>query len=594
MAETISVEQVNQMRKAMGLPLIPVPGLEFQKEDSNEAASNEPGATLEEREAQGSANWAKLEEERIAKENREKRKEQIRKAREQAARNAVIQGSGIADVEDDLGATDWLKSMKKRQAKIEAEEAKRKEAESKKARAKYTSEDLAGIRVAHQLGDLGQEEAILTFKDQAIGEGNSEDEFELESRELRESEQLKKKLEAKKFKGVAYNPVESSGGLLSQYDDVIDGPQRHEFVLDSKGGTSEQTHTSEAQDGDRPKGVVVSLESLLEPTTSLGDYKEVKVKKPKKSKKTARKRNREEDDDDIFPADGAIQIDIPAVAPKAKKRALDDANFDDDEDLQLSLARSRRQALKARKTMKASDIAKQIKDEDASQMALDTVEGDDGGLVIAEASEWTQNLDPTRLAQEEEEDRRKRREASTHTPKSGSPEDEDGDAPMQSVGEFEEAQEAAARATRTPSAPPAEVPTTGIDEEEGIGEGLAATLKMLKDRHIVETGASSSDSWESRQRFLAQRAKQEEESEYRARQARERERQRTQGLSARDREELNRQANAARDQQDSRQLAQLFSEQYRPNVELQYVSFMKTCSSITNASIAILMSLVGN
>jgi U4/U6.U5 tri-snRNP-associated protein 1 len=571
MAETLSVEAVNQMRIAMGLKPIPVPGesgLEFQT--SNDDGDGEQGTTVDEREAMGSQNWQKLEEQRLAREAREKKKQQIKRQREQAARNAVIQGSGIAEVEDDLGATDWLKSMKKRQAKLSADETKRLQAQAK-AQASYGAEDLAGIRVAHQLNDIGNEDAILTFKDRAIGEGDSEDEFELEDRELVEAEKLKKNLEAKKFKG--YDPNSTEDGLLAKYDEEISGPKHNFVTLNGLGGTKEQAETSQAQEADRPRGIVVSLTDLLDDKQPISDYKELRDARPPKvkkikSKKTARKRNRDEEDDDLFPTgNGAMDVDIPAAAPKAKKRIVDD--FDDaNEDLAAQLAKQRRQALKARKGMKASDIAKQIREEDASVMdATDTVVGEDDGLVIDETKEWAGALDPEAMAaqQADEEERRKRREASTHTPK---PEAQDDDVQM-GYAEAEEAEEAATRAARSPSAPPNEISTTGVEEEERIGEGLAATLKMLKDRQIVEGGDTNSESWSSKQAFLRERARREEDADFRARQARARERERNQGISNRDREEMNRQANSARDQHESRALSDLFNKEYKPNVSLK-------------------------
>jgi U4/U6.U5 tri-snRNP-associated protein 1 len=572
MAETLSVEAVNQMRKAMGLPLIPVPGatgLEFQQEVKDDRAEGD--MTLDERQERGSANYAKLQEEQQRKKEREERKKALKREREIAARNSVIKGSGIAEVEDDLGATDWLKSMNKRRKVIDSEEKARLEAENKKKQAIYDSKDLSGLKVAHQADDF-DEDAILTFKDRAIDEGDSDEEFELENRELVQKEELAKRLKAKKFKpGAVYNPNDDQNGLLSQYDEA----QTSNFTLDASGQAQERKVDAQGLAGASSKGVVVSLDALLkeDPKSDYREAKPVKPVKPKKVKKSknARKRERDEEDD-IFLTNGAMDVDVPSAAPKAKKRNVDDFTFDDDEDMAAQLAAARRKALKARK--KPADIAKEIKEQDANEMqdVQETIEdGEEGGLLIDASTEWANSLDPEAMAREaaEEEERRRKREISHHTPKPEPADEEDRDVQM-SYAEAEEAEEAAARAARTPSAAPQDDDDRNLGDEEAIGGGLGATLKMLKDRNLVEGGAGGSESWAAKQKFLQQRAAREEDAEARAKRSRLAERERMSGMSARDREEAARQANTQRDFNESRALADLFNREYRPNIELKY------------------------
>src|SRR6201999_1735741 len=93
MAETLSVEAVNQMRVAMGMKPIPVPGaLEGPafKASKDGLPEEDPGSTLETREAAAGDNWMKLQEESKAKADRQKKKEQIKKAREAAKRNKKL------------------------------------------------------------------------------------------------------------------------------------------------------------------------------------------------------------------------------------------------------------------------------------------------------------------------------------------------------------------------------------------------------------------------------------------------------------------------------------------------------------------------
>jgi U4/U6.U5 tri-snRNP-associated protein 1 len=310
-----------------------------------------------------------------------------------------------------------------------------------------------------------------------------------------------------------------------------------------------------------------------DPKSDYREAKPVKPVKPKKVKKSknARKRERDEEDD-IFLTNGAMDVDVPSAAPKAKKRNVDDFTFDDDEDMAAQLAAARRKALKARK--KPADIAKEIKEQDANEMqdVQETIEdGEEGGLLIDASTEWANSLDPEAMAREaaEEEERRRKREISHHTPKPEPADEEDRDVQM-SYAEAEEAEEAAARAARTPSAAPQDDDDRNLGDEEAIGGGLGATLKMLKDRNLVEGGAGGSESWAAKQKFLQQRAAREEDAEARAKRSRLAERERMSGMSARDREEAARQANTQRDFNESRALADLFNREYRPNIELKY------------------------
>ncbi|KIW06491.1 uncharacterized protein PV09_02927 [Verruconis gallopava] len=570
MADTLSVEAVNQMRKAMGLPLIPVPGeggLEFQQENKDDVPESD--LTLDERQARGSANFAKLVEEQKKAKEREERKNEIKRQRELAARNVVLKGASIAEVEDDMAASDWLKSMGKRQKKLMAEQAAKEEEEAAKKKAAAEAEyKVTGMRVAHEVGDMVDGD-ILTFQDRAIDEGDSEEEYQLESRQLQEEARRKAAQEAKKFRpGAVYDPLKE-GGLLSQYDEEV----AKSFTIDQSGNIETRGTTTGAQEQDKPKGVTISLTDLLDEKQPVSDYKEFKAPKPKKPKKAknARKRARDEEDD-IFPTNTTMDIDISAAAPKAKKRNVDDFNFEDDEDLARQLAAARRKALQARK--KPSDIAKQIKEQEASEMqdVKETGEVDDGGLLIDASTEWANSLDPEAVAQEaaEEEERRRRREASNRSHTSETKKAEDGDDVEMSYAEADEAEEAAQRAARTPSAPPPEDDEKALGDEEELGGGLAATLKLLKERNLVQTASITSDSFTARQKFLAEKARREAEAELRARNQRLKERERMQGMSARDREEAARNANSARDFQESRALADLFNKEYKPNINLKY------------------------
>ncbi|KAK3073583.1 hypothetical protein LTS18_014412, partial [Coniosporium uncinatum] len=256
-----------------------------------------------------------------------------------------------------------------------------------------------------------------------------------------------------------------------------------------------------------------------------------------------------------------------------------DTNFIDDDDLQANLALQRRQALKKRKKMKPEDLARQLREEaNENSMVMDTVEQpeEDRGLVIDETSEFVANL-------QKPSEREPRKESKQPTPgvqssrvKSEASPDADGDVNMEeSYGAVEDEEEAKAR-LRSASTP-AGVTTTGLEEEGTLAVGIGATLSMMKQRGLIQTSEGNEHlKFREQQRFLSERQKREEDAERKARLQRERDR--TTGkldrMSAREREEYARRQNTQRDQFDSRELADVFNREYKPDVKLTYTDEM--------------------
>jgi U4/U6.U5 tri-snRNP-associated protein 1 len=120
-----------------------------------------------------------------------------------------------------------------------------------------------------------------------------------------------------------------------------------------------------------------------------------------------------------------------------------------------------------------------------------------------------------------------------------------------------------------------EAPTTGVEEEKAVGQGLGATLALLRDRRLIEdqNGAEKNEKLRQKQRFLAELQRRMADFDEEARVQRERDRAsgRHDKMSIREREDYARQQNTMRDQHQARIMDQLFREGYRPNVELRYV-----------------------
>ena len=587
MADAASIEQSNKVRVALGLKPLPVPGAAAEAEpepatDDSSSGEEEEPSTLESRQAQGYENWKKRQDEADARRKREEKNAAIKKARETAQRERMLQGPTLGEAGDaDIDTKTWLMGAKKKQRKIEKERARKtaEELEERERAAEYTSADLAGVRVGHEVGQFeGGEDHILTLKDATIGE-NEEEGDELENLNLREKEQVAERLELKKGRPV-YDPTEENTGILAQYDEEIDGKKRKRFTLDAKGSTVEERDAKRQEVSDKLKKQTVSLDLAPEiPASDYMDNSEVKIKKPKKKKAKAT-RQKAVDEDDIFPesnGNGTTDVEM-SNGPAPPKRPVDEnVSFADDEDLQASLMRQRRAAFKKRQKARPEDIARQLREEESqTPMEVETEgnEEDGPGLVIDETSEFVSNLQKPTLPE-----RRERQPSTPAEPANVQPtvEEADGvDVDMErSYNDVEDEEDLKERIKREESqAQSQQITGTGLDEEATLETGLGATLSMLKQRGLVKQtdSAGQNSLHRDRERFLHEKTHLETEAEKRARQQRERDRAsgKLDHMSAREREEYAGWANKQRDQQDARRMAEIFNKEYKPDVQLRY------------------------
>lgn len=251
--DAATIEETNRIRVSLGMQPLPVPGADTaQQRDSSDASDSDgepPASTLETRQAQAYDNYKSHQDAEAQKRKREERAEAVRKARDKAQRFAVLEGKGLGEASDapDLDAKSWLMGQKKRQKKIDKQRKIEEELAAAEAAAaeavQYTSRDLAGIKVAHDSSAfLDGDEQILTLKDTTIDENEAEGD-ELENLNLRDQEKLTERLELKKQRH-GYNPNDDDDdqgerGILSQYDEEIDGKKTKKFTLDSDGAIAE-------------------------------------------------------------------------------------------------------------------------------------------------------------------------------------------------------------------------------------------------------------------------------------------------------------------------------------------------------------------
>ncbi|QSZ31722.1 hypothetical protein DSL72_001289 [Monilinia vaccinii-corymbosi] len=589
MADAISIEETNRIRASLGMKPLAVPsatGPVFREAPS--APAEDVGSTLESRQAEGYDNYRKLKEAEETKRKREAKAEAIKKARDTARRFAKLEGKGLGEADDDgdLDAKAWLMKQKRRQKEIEKarkKEQERAEAEAAAA-AEYTTKDLAGVRVGHELDTFAEgEDQVLTLKDTTIDE-NEEEGDELENLELREREKLSDRLKLK-MKKPTYNPNDDdeSGDrkILAHYDEEIDGKQGKKFTLDGMGSTTEAASVNTTSIK-KAKAKTFSLDILKddEPKSDYLDISEVKVRKPKK-KKAKSTRQKTVDEDDVFPepepavsnGDSADAMDIDQGSKPIKKRTFEDISFvDDDDDLQALLATQRRNALKKRRKVRPEEFVQQLWEEASAAPAADNEEGNDSGLVIDETSEFVANLQKPVAPEPKKKSVSRSADAVTSMDADS---DDEGDVRMnESYANIEDDEDSLARIKREERIEGIE--SNGLEKEATLDNvGLGSMLNILRGRGILKTSESGDVAtiFREKQMFLAEKQRREAEAERRAKSQRERDRTtgRLDRMSAREKEEHARQQNTMRDQQESRQLADHFNREYKPNVELKYI-----------------------
>ncbi|ORY64004.1 SART-1 protein [Pseudomassariella vexata] len=576
----VALEETNRLRVSLGMKPLPVPGApgpQFKEATPPSDDGEEAASTLETRQAAAYDNYMKVKDAEDEKKRREEKKAAIKKARDASKRFERLEGKGLGEADDevDVDAKSWLKSQKKRQKQIDKVRKMEEEMAAAEAAAvaavQYTSKDLAGVKVAHEITSFEDgDEQILVLKDSNVVGEDDEEGDELENVELREREKLNERLELKKKKP-AYDPhvVEETGeiNILSQYDEEISGKKSKKFTLNAQGTGSAEIDAIGGQPQNR-KLQMINLDIFQDdqPASDYLDYTGVKVKKPKKKSKSTRQRPIDEDDIlplEAEPQDQYMDIDSGAGFVIGKKRRVEDTGFVDDEDLQATLAVQRRDVLKKRKRTRPEDIARQLKEEADTLVAKNEAEeAQKGGLVIDEISEFVSGL------KREDIEKRKPRTSKTPNPETGKAMDADSDEDeqMKDADEVEERQHEISTL--------ADIGTAGVEEEKTIASGIGATLKLLRERNLLKESDSGEKNEKLRQQaaFLAEKKRRQEEIEQLARDQRERDR--TSGkldrMSVREREEWARQQNNMRDQQTSRQMVDLFNKSYKPNVELKY------------------------
>lgn len=579
-----TIEQMNKLRKSLGLPLLQggdstaIPGNDGPQFKPKTAAEEEQASTLETREAAGYSNFQNLQAKERKRKERDERKRAIQKARDANARFQKLEGRSLGDLgedEEEQDAKSWLRGQKKRQKEIErrrAEKLKQEllDRETQAARA-YTSRDLAGVQVAHEITDFedGTQGQVLTLQDQEIGKGNESDEADvLESADVLARDRLKEKLEAKKK--IRYDIYdEDKKELLAQYDEK----KRKIFTLDAQGSSVEERESRKQQLADKTQNTY-SLEDIVKPEP-VSDYLEIKIRKPKKSKKT-NKRQRGTDDDDTFPTTGtggdAMQIDDSATTATRTDRPVSQALTTEDEDLSKALALSRQAALKKRK-LNPEDLVRQIKEAEEEQVPEDEV-----GIVLDDTTTFLDNLEARARDDEPRTTIKREQQNRGQTPPYHADEDSAMSDVKQEAYTVLDGNEAATLEAVTAQRKQQDLQvrnSTGLGEEQTLSGGLGATLDLLRSRGLVKdrADANKNELHRSRAAFHTQSLLRQHNTDLatKSQRAYDRTSGKLANMSQRDREMLAQQQNEARSQAESIREAARFNREYKPDVEIKYV-----------------------
>jgi U4/U6.U5 tri-snRNP-associated protein 1 len=342
---SMSVEDTNKLRASLGLPLL-------EEENTNDKAIDNFASHV---------NKIK----NISK--REGLANKIQKEKNLNSRAKMVGESLGEDVGIDDTLT-WIKSMKT---------TKKPEKIIKNKMEEYTSSDLAGMKVVHDLGDMLEGgDMILTLKDATI-EQLDKDGDELENFNLAELDRKKRNI--LESKGRAYNAYDddhlTKKSILSHYDEL---DAQIGFQIESKGAINALDLLKKKQNVQQ--GLLkasITLDSK-DPILNSDYYttEEISIRKPKRKNRKIRK----QDDINLEP------INIPLNPSKFSNSNFNtditSINFVDDDDLQNSLSRARKHRVKPKVLLAVSSSSD---DEDYK------------GMIISDTSEFVKSLEKTSL-----------------------------------------------------------------------------------------------------------------------------------------------------------------------------------------------------
>ncbi|WKY09228.1 hypothetical protein Q1695_001970 [Nippostrongylus brasiliensis] len=256
-AESLSIEETNKLRAKLGLAPLEV-------DDGSKTREGEDGAMIHiedgfEFRHKKPENWAEKKKEQEMKEKLElaKKKRQLYEK--------VLVAKGIAESDSDDDAEGWVEKMRRQEEEkkraeerakmldamdeefgvnslIDEEKAKQEKKKARQAaKQKIKNQYTAGLVVGHSKEAFaGVNDQILVLEDKSVLD---EGEEVLVNPNLIDNEKSARNVELKKRKELmkGFDDVDEFGnpksyGVLTKYDEELDGVQREKFRLDERGG----------------------------------------------------------------------------------------------------------------------------------------------------------------------------------------------------------------------------------------------------------------------------------------------------------------------------------------------------------------------
>lgn len=452
-AESMSVEETNALRRSLGLAPL--------------------SETVEPVEDSAVSNFKAFKAKKMKEEERRSIQERIQRARETRETQTQFTGKGLGEVDENEGDLDlrsWVMNHRKRDFSLttnknDSSEMNTMKRQKKINEAKYTSDQLEGIKVSHDLTDIGGESMILTLKDSTILE-NEDQGDELENIGLVEKEKLQKNLEnKKKFVYTGYDDdefdQEKTKTILPQYDEKV----KKGFVI----GNISEVPQDETWKKNLQETFSLNHTPVENVSSDYQDASEIVIKKVKK-KKTNRVRaihhDLTENTIDMKP----VTENSSTVIPKENLN-FDNVSFVDDDDLQACLARQR-EASRRKKLSQPENISKLVKQQILEE-SKDNDKEDEKGLVIDETTEFVRGIQASvsKIKPKTHESIEYVQNSEVYLQDTDKKDFEDG------VKEdpYEE-----------PSEHMKNISTTGIEDEADITSGVGAVFNLLKQKGIVD------------------------------------------------------------------------------------------------------------
>ncbi|KAI5981919.1 SART-1 family-domain-containing protein [Pisolithus albus] len=580
MEESISLEETNRIRISFGLKPL-----------------TEDAAPADDAEKQAEQNYAQHREREAKEREAKKIYDRIAKVRNKRELKTSLSGATLGDPDGDTEDTlKWIKRAKKREKELAKKRQQELENMDKAFQGEdYTERDLVGLKVGHDLDQLAEGDAhVLTLKDSRILD-NEED--VLQNINLAEEERTRKNvdLKIKRRDYTGYDDEEFVAGkqgikrsILAKYDEELEGSQETGFRLGSSVTPTQVTEVADPQEGlVKLNRTLLSIDYAKNLETS--DYLregDIGFKKPKTRKKRLTRRATIDGDD----AEDKNQMEVDQKPLVPRPRELD-ANFVDDDELQVALARSRRAKIHKPKMLTPQEVARKLVEQQSREqsthldaMKIDELDGEhgDNGLVFDDTSEFVRSITYTSAPVKTEqtgpptgpsvEQRPPARETSTtpgdqtvHEVEAGEvvvkeeDEDEDGEAMLEAV-------EAAIKATEAEERAAAERGVkleVGTAAEQTYGSGMAGTLALLRQQGLLAEPTADLS-----QREKVQRHRDNWLAEHRRRQA-QRELERLQSRGGNKDQATREYENRLREQQESRANLEFFKD-YKPDVNIVY------------------------